>query len=290
MMKDKRELDSEEIEVAKKLKSIFNEKQKERKFSQLSAALDMGWKTQAAVSHYLNGENPLNTDAEFKFAKFLEVEITDFDPNFHIRTGQVVEKDSSTPLIKEKIVSIGQATSNEQAMPIAEVKGGAAGVKEVTTKTVGSPVIAWEHASDLPEDDYVFIKRYDLQLSAGNGSIVYYEMEKTPQPVRVKWLNNRGFNPDNLVCLDAKGDSMEPAIKDKASIIIDLSRKNICDGDVYALRSGNEIMVKYLYKRPDGGIIIHSESSSRYPDIIVEAKDMEHIEVIGQVVNVSNDW
>jgi hypothetical protein len=78
----RRELTTEEQQWTNRLRSIWDAQKAARGFNQEDAKLEMGFKSQGAVSHYLSGFIPLNTDAKIKFAKFLRCKITDIDPSF----------------------------------------------------------------------------------------------------------------------------------------------------------------------------------------------------------------
>lgn len=55
------------------MRQIWDENKKALGLTQEKAAAAMGFNTQAAVSHYLSGYTPLNTDAILKFAALLKV-------------------------------------------------------------------------------------------------------------------------------------------------------------------------------------------------------------------------
>lgn len=67
------------IEV-KNLRRIWDSKKLDIRFTQVTAAKDLGW-TQGAISHYLNAITELNPAAIIKFANFLDVDPRDIDPN-----------------------------------------------------------------------------------------------------------------------------------------------------------------------------------------------------------------
>lgn len=79
--KRRRELTPEEKARAARLRAIWDRYRQENPgVSQESMAFDMGWKTQGAVSQYLNGTIPLNLHAGLRFAKRLGVPVTDIEP------------------------------------------------------------------------------------------------------------------------------------------------------------------------------------------------------------------
>lgn len=61
------------------LRAIWDRKKVEMKFTQVEAAVKLGW-SQGAVSHYLNNITELGPAAVVKFANFLGVDPLDIDP------------------------------------------------------------------------------------------------------------------------------------------------------------------------------------------------------------------
>lgn len=75
----RRDLEPHEKANQKRLLEIWDKRQNERGFTQLSAALEMSM-TQGAVHQYVKGKIPLNCDAVIAFAGFLDVLPKEIDP------------------------------------------------------------------------------------------------------------------------------------------------------------------------------------------------------------------
>jgi phage repressor protein C with HTH and peptisase S24 domain len=149
---------------------------------------------------------------------------------------------------------------------------------------VGGPVHAWDNLSELDPEHYVGIPRYDIHVSAGNGSVIYEAPKKDkPQSFRIEWLNQHGWKDKDLICIKAAGDSMSPTIADGADLLVNRADATIRDGLVYVIRFGNEVRVKRLYLRPDGGITIRSDNPT-FERVEVPADHMQYIAIIGRVV------
>lgn len=159
------------------------------------------------------------------------------------------------------------------------------------TGVIGDPIVEWEKPEDLPDDAYFLVSRYDVHASAGNGHVVYEELEHSlGQAFRMDWLRRKGLRGMALRCIYAKGDSMCPVICDGFSLVLDTDQTTVQDGKIYVIRYGDEVRVKYLHRRFDGGLIIRSENKLEFPDVEVKAEDMRHIEVLGRVVHVAGDY
>lgn len=90
-MKTKRKpLSDADREAAQNLRRIWDKKKSNLKLTQDAAAEKLGFTTQGAVSHYLNGYTPLNTDAVLKFAALLEVQPDDIRPDIGSLLGSAV--------------------------------------------------------------------------------------------------------------------------------------------------------------------------------------------------------
>lgn len=147
-----------------------------------------------------------------------------------------------------------------------------------------TPIQSWEHASELPEGEFVFIPRLDVKLSGGHGhEQVEIEFTKVqPQAFRADWIRRERLRPNKLASMYATGNSMEPTIWDGDSLVVDTSDEDVHDGKVYALWYNGGERVKRLFRLPGGGLRIHSDNQE-YPDIDLGVDSMEHVRIIGRV-------
>lgn len=151
-------------------------------------------------------------------------------------------------------------------------------------------IIEWEKPEDLPDDKYVIVPRFKLKLSAGNGSFITEEFPGEPLAFTSKWIKEKGVCRSSLCLVNATGDSMEPTITDGSLLLIDIKSTSVIDGKVYALRYGEELRVKRLFKRYDGGLIIRSDNQHKYPDEVILPNEMNnHIYVIGRCIWQAGD-
>ena len=148
-------------------------------------------------------------------------------------------------------------------------------------------VVAWESPEDLPEDKYVFIPRSYARLSAGTGELVFTEEQGPELAFTTRWIKERGLYRSGLILVDAKGDSMQPRIHDGDILLVNTRiDPNFEDGKIYAIRYGDELRVKRLYRRL-GGWLIRSDNHELYPDEVIPPESLEHIQVLGRVVWVA---
>lgn len=142
---------------------------------------------------------------------------------------------------------------------------------------------------DIDKSEYEYIPVYDVEVSAGYGVDAYGVTEAaTHLAFRKDWLNSRGLYARNLSIVTAHGDSMEPTIGNKDSLLIDTSRNVPADGRIYVIRSSDTLWVKRIQRQIDGTLLLISDNDT-YPPMHLDLRDHHDIEVIGQVVNVSKD-
>ncbi len=141
------------------------------------------------------------------------------------------------------------------------------------------------HPDDPLPDDMVSVPESRIEFSAGNGRTASYELVEDEEPAtyRRSWFQKHGMNPTKVRRFRVSGDSMEPAIYARDTILVNTEETNIIDGKTYAIRYGDELRVKKLYRRIDGTIILRSVNPEYKDEEIPAELAEEHISVIGRV-------
>jgi phage repressor protein C with HTH and peptisase S24 domain len=103
---------------------------------------------------------------------------------------------------------------------------------------------------------------------------------------RRQWLQLKG-SVDELVLIEARGDSMDPTIADGDMVLINCAQKKVIGGTLYALRTQNAVMVKRL--QPMGAARIQVMSDNKLYDSYEIDLDIGDIEIIGQVVWIGRE-
>lgn len=144
-----------------------------------------------------------------------------------------------------------------------------------------------ESATPVPGADLVEIPLYDVQAAAGTGLIPKDDGSHNTVPFSRAFLRNIGAKPEGCVMLEAKGDSMLPTIPNGAFMIVDQSRQEIVDEEVFVFRVGTGLKVKRAYWRMNGDLELRSDNEANgYPPEII-GKDMaDDLAVIGQVLSL----
>lgn len=142
---------------------------------------------------------------------------------------------------------------------------------------------------EIDKDEYAYIPMYDVEVSAGNGAAAYGVAEPANYlAYRKDWLKLRGLFAKDLNCVTARGDSMEPTIHSKDMLLVDTSKNNPRDGQIYVIRSGETLWVKRIQKQIDGSLLLISDNDT-YPLMSLMLADHPDIQVIGQVIQISKD-
>lgn len=151
----------------------------------------------------------------------------------------------------------------------------------VSNATPLGKIEEWDNDTPLSEDDCEAPLYKDVKLSAGNGfadDIEDYNGYKLRFSRNT--LRKHGISPENVVCVMADGDSMEPVFPSGATLGIDTADKTIRDGQIYAINHGGLLRTKILHKLPDNKVRIRSYNQSEYPD---EEASLDDLSVIGRV-------
>lgn len=160
-----------------------------------------------------------------------------------------------------------------------------------------APILAWEHEDDLPPGEYVQIPGFEVQLWAGDGNgqralglqLQISFLKSEPLAFRTDWIRKMKLKPSKLASMRVTGDSMEDRFHDGDAVVIDTSQTDIIDGKVYALWYDGGERIKRLYRRPGGGLVIHSDNEAKNPQLTLTPEEAAQVRVIGRVVHVSGE-
>lgn len=139
-------------------------------------------------------------------------------------------------------------------------------------------------------DEYAFIPGYNIQVSAGHGTLAGSEEVSRKLAFRRKWLKFKGLNEKDLVVVFAKGDSMEPTISDNNTIMVDTSDKSPQDGRMYVIRVDGHLVVKRTSLVPGQGVLLISDNKDYPPHLVKFDSSNPDLAVVGRVVWVGKDY
>lgn len=129
------------------------------------------------------------------------------------------------------------------------------------------------------DDEYSEIPVYDIEASAGHGSLFDQELISGYLKFRKDWFAREGLHSKDLVAIRVTGDSMDGTLADGDTVLIDRSRKKP-DG-VFAIRIGEALRIKRLQQMTDGTLRVSSDNPMYQPEHI-HPENLDQVEIVGQ--------
>ena len=262
MNKDSRRLPLADwqLEDSDRLKVIFQKKRTALKLTQEKLAEGLGdGVTQGAISHFMNRRTALSLKAVAVFAKMLDVKI-----------------DEISPTLAKQIGAMGLASP-------AEIKSPAEGY---SAEAANTPFPGGGDAEAI-EDKYAHIPQYSAKAAAGIGHENPHVETVATLAFKREWLRVKGVKAESLMVIYAEGDSMWPTINDHDVLLVDHSKIEPINGDVFVLSSADRgAIVKRLVQSPLGGWIIRSDNEDKdeYGDLLLSRSDLNEHRIIGRVI------
>ena len=148
-----------------------------------------------------------------------------------------------------------------------------------------APRISASHPDDPHDPAMVQVPESRIEFAAGGGRAAQFELieDEEPATYRLSWFQKYGINPARVRRFRVSGDSMEPAMYARDTILVNLDETTIVDGRTYAIRYGDELRVKKMYRRIDGTLVLRSVNPAYKDEEISPELANEHISVIGRV-------
>lgn len=132
-------------------------------------------------------------------------------------------------------------------------------------------------------DQFAFVERFDVSLSAGPGAAGDNARHLAPVAFRRDWLTERGLIANKCVVCSVGGDSMEPLLSDGDLVLLDRRYAELREGEIYGIVDvAGDTRVKRLEKIGNG-LLLRSEN----PDFPSEARmgdDANRVHIIGRLV------
>lgn len=126
-----------------------------------------------------------------------------------------------------------------------------------------------KHAVEAPADDeFADVRRLDVKVAAGHGSVPYLEQELGALKFRRDFLRSIGVSEANAVVVTVQGASMEPTIADGAVLLVNRANREPRANAVYVFHvQGNGLVVKRVVKS-GGQWLARSDNDDReaFPD------------------------
>ncbi|UMY59832.1 XRE family transcriptional regulator [Pseudomonas sp. LS.1a] len=250
-------LSAEQLADAKRLHEIYKQRVKESREDPSKPALtqtEVGerceWKSpQSTVSQYMTGKVALNLEALVKLSEALDFEPAQVSPT----------------------LAAGIRRTSHQVLH--------------TTEAANSPLPDGADEDEL-DGRYAYVPQYDAKAAAGLGSENPHVEIRSTLAFKRDWLKVKGAKAEQLIVIYAEGESMWPTISDRDVLLVDRSRIDPVDGQVFVLAGTDGAIVKRLVKGSLGQWLLRSDNEDKvqYPDRYhLHINGNEH-RIIGKVI------
>lgn len=147
---------------------------------------------------------------------------------------------------------------------------------------------AFERLEKMADDIVSMIDSFStINVSAGFGS--FNEGITKPdgqEPYADSLLQRLGVKANNCGVFWADGVSMLPTIDNGDQMLVDFSKREIKDGNIYLVQNGDSVWVKRVRKEWDYIELISDNES--YRPIQITAEEAQNLQIIGQVVHIGH--
>lgn len=131
--------------------------------------------------------------------------------------------------------------------------------------------------------NYVFVPKYEITASAGNGSVIHDESIVDHLAFKHTWITQTlGLDPKNLALIDVRGDSMSPTIDSGDLILLDTRQGESLTEGVYAINLNGSLLVKRIRLKLNGDVEVCSDNP-RYQTETITRKAAASLHVVGRV-------
>lgn len=276
-MTKKKELSPELKAECEAAKALFVSKKNSLGLTQasLAEAADI---SAAAVAMYLNGTNPLNVKFAAVLSRLLDVPIEKFSKRL------ATEISGLTSTAEQMSTSSESTSAADMVRQMLEKQG-----KGLSAEARSRLLAAAEEPSNVITADFsrpgqigdeVWIAHYDIRAAMGGGQIAadYPEMF---QDVRVspKHLRELGLDFEehfHLKMVTGWGQSMEPTIKHRDPLIVDVNIREFVGDGIYLFSWDDHIYIKRLQIADEDHFEMISDNT-RHKDRMIR-RDMTFIQ------------
>ncbi|MCP4181718.1 MAG: S24 family peptidase [Hyphomicrobiales bacterium] len=128
--------------------------------------------------------------------------------------------------------------------------------------------------------------RFDIQASAGAGSLVSTDQPNGLVAVDRDWLSRYVSRSANVGVIEASGDSMLPTISNRDLLLVEVKEgataEEIMRGGIYVLTLDGGLVVKRL--EIDGSELVLISGNLTYPEVRITFAQIENRVIIHGVV------
>jgi len=145
----------------------------------------------------------------------------------------------------------------------------------------------WLATGDGPSSrssDQYLIPFFDVEASAGPGAFPPENQSPTGSlAIPAGLLRLHKVMAANLCAIQAKGDSMEPTLRNGSLLIVDRSDRQIRDG-IFVISRGEVLLVKRVQPRENNTIRLKSDNQQYEPEDISLNDPTQNLRFFGRVI------
>lgn len=195
-----------------------------------------------------------------------------------VRTGQGTPEPTTG---HSSVVSLKETSRPAEPPVEMRLKGEPAGLAE-------APLRSWEHPTALPPGGWVFVPKLGIMYAnpGKDMTITTVLMREEIQVFRTGWIRTDQLQPAALAWHDATDASMEPAICEGDSFVVDTSATDVHDGQTYAVWYGQALRPRKLFLLPTGGLRL-APLNPNFTTVDVPAHEVSGLKIIGRIVHRS---
>lgn len=138
-------------------------------------------------------------------------------------------------------------------------------------------------------NDFVLVPRYNIEASAGGGSVVHSEQVVDHLAFKTDWVRRElGTDPKHLLLIHSVGDSMEPTIRSGDLLLVDRNKSRIKGDGIYLINLDDGLMVKRVEWLLDGSVVIRGDNTVVSREQTLSSAELEKLHILGRIVWVGS--
>lgn len=126
---------------------------------------------------------------------------------------------------------------------------------------------------------------YPTKLSIKKTSEIFSEETVGQSPIRATKMQEKGWEKELLCCFTIADNSMHPILSENSIVLINTATQEIINGRIYAIRIGNEVLIKRLHALPNENKVLVRSDNQLFPDLTIDqSKKSVDFKIIGMAV------
>ena len=131
--------------------------------------------------------------------------------------------------------------------------------------------------------EFELIPRYEIQPDTTDETVADQQEAVERLAFRRDWLTREGLQPDSLVLVGARGDSMEPTVADGDLLLVDTRERGVTEDAIYVIQLDDHVVAKRLQVDWKGGLWVRSDNP-QYVEQHITDQEAAQLRVVGRVV------